>query len=420
MNELMMLGMILSVLLVSGLVQGQQEYYDDGAEYDNASFYYTDYTDYSPGPETPSADLFNSFVNLDPNLVDANANFIQPETSADDNISQDIAPEAISDLTNESDSENQAASENQADSESQADSEIQFDSEDQADSESVNLFGQESEIEEYTNEEQTSVDYDNQIDSETDNVNEQPFDQNGLENISVKNIEVDSLNEAENSKKEDLAKKDSATTNLDNTQIFDNDENSESPNNGFVITEVLQNTQDNLDTFNQNVNEEFPDTNTNEIVMSKNDENIPVFSPSSFSVSETSSTTTATSTTRETTTTKSFEGETTPENMCHEYRGRSNIVLDIFESIGTDFSQATNPRELPLYGQIGSDIQLELVSKPGNRFFQLSGKALNLVKVLDRDTTDLSSIVLQVQSCSFCNINLEKSNNHDKKFKMPF
>ena len=391
MNELMMLGMILSVLLVSGLVQGQQEYYDDGAEYDNASFYYTDYTDYSPGPETPSADLFNSFVNLDPNLVDANANFIQPETSADENISQDIAPEAISDLTNESDSENQAASE------------------DQADSESVNLFGQESEIEEYTNEEQTSVDYDNQIDSE-----------NGLENISVKNIEVDSLNEAENSKKEDLAKKDSATTNLDNTQIFDNDENSESPNNGFVITEVLQNTQDNLDTFNQNVNEEFPDTNTNEIVMSKNDENIPVFSPFSFSVSETSSTTTATSTTRETTTTKSFEGETTPENMCHEYRGRSNIVLDIFESIGTDFSQATNPRELPLYGQIGSDIQLELVSKPGNRFFQLSGKALNLVKVLDRDTTDLSSIVLQVQSCSFCNINLEKSNNHDKKFKMPF
>ena len=387
-----MLGLVLPVLLVSGLVQGQQEYYDDGAEYDNASIYYTDYTDYSPGPETPSADLFNSFVNLDPNLVDANANFIQPET-ANDNISQDIATEATSDLTNESDSENQAASESQADSESQAASESQ------ADSESVNLFGQESEIEEYTNEEQTSVDYDNQIDS--DNVNEQPFDQKGQETISDQNIKVNSLNEAENSINEDFPKEDSATTNLDNTQIFDNDENSEPPNNGFVITEVLQNTQDNLDTFNQNVNEEFPDTNTNEIFMSKIDENIPVFSPSSFSVSEasssTTSTSTATSTTRETTT-QNFEGETSTENMCHEYRGRSNIVLDIFESIGRDFSQATNPRELPLYGQIGSNIQLELVSTPGNRFFQLSGKSLNLVQVLDRDTTDLSSIVLQVQS----------------------
>ena len=386
-----MLGLVLPVLLVSGLVQGQQEYYDDGAEYDNASIYYTDYTDYSPGPETPSADLFNSFVNLDPNLVDANANFIQPET-ANDNISQDIATEATSDLTNESDFENQAASESQAAFESQADSESQ------ADIESVNLFGQESEIEEYTNEEQTSVDYDNQIDSEADNVNEQPFDQNGQETISDQSIKVDSLNEAENSIIEDFPKEDSATTNLDNTQIFDNDENSEPPNNGFVITEVLQNTQDNLDTFNQNANEEFPDTNTNEIFMSKIDENIPVFSPSSFSVSEASSSTTATSTTRETTTTQNFEGETTTENMCHEYRGRSNIVLDIFESIGRDFSQATNPRELPLYGQIGSNIQLELVSTPGNRFFQLSGKSLNLVQVLDRDTTDLSSIVLQVQS----------------------
>ena len=389
-----MLGLVLPVLLVSGLVQGQQEYYDDGAEYDNASIYYTDYTDYSPGPETPSADLFNSFVNLDPNLVDANANFIQPET-ANDNISQDIATEATSDLTNESDSENQAASESQAAFESQADSESQ------ADIESVNLFGQESEIEEYTNEEQTSVDYDNQIDSEADNVNEQPFDQNGQETISDQSIKVDSLNEAENSIIEDFPKEDSATTNLDNTQIFDNDENSEPPNNGFVITEVLQNTQDNLDTFNQNANEEFPDTNTNEIFMSKIDENIPVFSPSSFSVSEasssTTSTSTATSTTRETTT-QNFEGETSTENMCHEYRGRSNIVLDIFESIGRDFSQATNPRELPLYGQIGSNIQLELVSTPGNRFFQLSGKSLNLVQVLDRDTTDLSSIVLQVQS----------------------
>ena len=389
-----MLGLVLPVLLVSGLVQGQQEYYDDGAEYDNASIYYTDYTDYSPGPETPSADLFNSFVNLDPNLVDANANFIQPET-ANDNISQDIATEATSDLTNESDSENQAASESQAAFESQADSESQ------ADIESVNLFGQESEIEEYTNEEQTSVDYDNQIDSEPDNVNEQPFDQKGQETISDQNIKVNSLNEAENSINEDFPKEDSATTNLDNTQIFDNDENSEPPNNGFVITEVLQNTQDNLDTFNQNANEEFPDTNTNEIFMSKIDENIPVFSPSSFSVSEasssTTSTSTATSTTRETTT-QNFEGETSTENMCHEYRGRSNIVLDIFESIGRDFSQATNPRELPLYGQIGSNIQLELVSTPGNRFFQLSGKSLNLVQVLDRDTTDLSSIVLQVQS----------------------
>ena len=58
------------------------------------------------------------------------------------------------------------------------------------------------------------------------------------------------------------------------------------------------------------------------------------------------------------------------EDMCHIQDGKSNIVLDMFESFGNDFSQMTNPVELPVMGTLGRDIDLELVFPSGNSIFR--------------------------------------------------
>ena len=58
------------------------------------------------------------------------------------------------------------------------------------------------------------------------------------------------------------------------------------------------------------------------------------------------------------------------EDMCHIQDGKSNIVLDMFESFGDDFSQMTNPVELPVMGTLGRDINLELVFPSGNSIFR--------------------------------------------------
>ena len=58
------------------------------------------------------------------------------------------------------------------------------------------------------------------------------------------------------------------------------------------------------------------------------------------------------------------------EDMCHIENDQSNIVLDMFESFGDDFSQMTNPVELPVMGILGQDINLELVFPSGNSIFR--------------------------------------------------
>lgn len=63
-------------------------------------------------------------------------------------------------------------------------------------------------------------------------------------------------------------------------------------------------------------------------------------------------------------------GPVSLEDMCQVSTGQSNIVLDMFESFGDDFSQATNPVELPVVGVPGRDVQLELVFPTGNTIFR--------------------------------------------------
>ena len=87
---------------------------------------------------------------------------------------------------------------------------------------------------------------------------------------------------------------------------------------------------------------------------------------------------------------------TDPEDMCRVSTGESNIVMDIPESLGNDYGQSTNPRKLPILGQVGRDINLDLVYPSGYSIFRLQDKVLHLTEPLDRDQSDLSSIVFQV------------------------
>ena len=86
------------------------------------------------------------------------------------------------------------------------------------------------------------------------------------------------------------------------------------------------------------------------------------------------------------------------DDMCRVSSGESNIVMDLMESLGNDFSQDTNPRELPIIGRVGSDIELELVFPSGYSIFKLGDKSIHLTEPLDRDQSDLSSIVFQVSN----------------------
>ena len=90
------------------------------------------------------------------------------------------------------------------------------------------------------------------------------------------------------------------------------------------------------------------------------------------------------------------QGTVASEDMCRVSTGQSNIVLDLEESRGSDFSQRTRPRELPILGEVGKDINLELVFPTGENSFSLQDKSLHLSSPLDRDEEDLSSLVFQV------------------------
>ena len=91
------------------------------------------------------------------------------------------------------------------------------------------------------------------------------------------------------------------------------------------------------------------------------------------------------------------------DGLCSTDTDQDNIVLDLMESVGGDFGQETVPGRLPLAGDPGVDIALELVLPPdaGQEMFRLEGKRLRLTRPLDRDVKNrrgqpLSSIVFQV------------------------
>ena len=88
---------------------------------------------------------------------------------------------------------------------------------------------------------------------------------------------------------------------------------------------------------------------------------------------------------------------------CTVASGESHLIMSIVESVGDDTTQTTEPARLPISGSPGSDIRLELHyadEEPSSRkFFTLDEndqKKLRLVKPLDRDEEDLSSVMFQV------------------------
>lgn len=80
--------------------------------------------------------------------------------------------------------------------------------------------------------------------------------------------------------------------------------------------------------------------------------------------------------------------------VCEVEGGGTVVIMDIQESRGNQTDQETQPRELPVLGDI-QDIELSIQSASYD-VFQLLGKRFILKRPLDRDADDLASIRLQV------------------------
>lgn len=87
------------------------------------------------------------------------------------------------------------------------------------------------------------------------------------------------------------------------------------------------------------------------------------------------------------------------EDPCTVQSGDNQVILNLVESKGDQVDQLTNPVELPITGVPGTDIELEILSpdQRGERqYFRLSGKQVQLLEPLDRDQSDLSSLMFQL------------------------
>lgn len=65
------------------------------------------------------------------------------------------------------------------------------------------------------------------------------------------------------------------------------------------------------------------------------------------------------------------------------------------KNVCTELSQRTRPSTLPIIGNIESEITLQIASST-RPVFRIVDKQLELISLLDRDTEDISSIILQV------------------------
>ncbi|XP_059097736.1 cadherin-99C-like isoform X2 [Tigriopus californicus] len=84
---------------------------------------------------------------------------------------------------------------------------------------------------------------------------------------------------------------------------------------------------------------------------------------------------------------------------CTVQTGDSQVILNLVESQGDQVDQLTSPVELPITGVPGTDIELEILPpdrREDRQFFKLSGKQVQLLEPLDRDQSDLSSLMFQL------------------------
>lgn len=84
--------------------------------------------------------------------------------------------------------------------------------------------------------------------------------------------------------------------------------------------------------------------------------------------------------------------------LCDVTTGGGVVILDILESAGAQVDQLTSPSELPIEGEVGVEVELEL-SAEGREYFILNGARPQLVQALDRDANDLVTLRFQL-SCT--------------------
>ncbi|XP_014256144.1 cadherin-99C isoform X2 [Cimex lectularius] len=89
-------------------------------------------------------------------------------------------------------------------------------------------------------------------------------------------------------------------------------------------------------------------------------------------------------------------GNAKAKGLCETENGQPSLIFDIEESRGTEISQETKPREIPIYGDPFADIHLDLIFPKKKQMFILNGKKLQLLRPLDRDKDNLSHTVFQL------------------------
>ncbi|CAB4065760.1 PCDH15 [Lepeophtheirus salmonis] len=94
--------------------------------------------------------------------------------------------------------------------------------------------------------------------------------------------------------------------------------------------------------------------------------------------------------------------ETIELDPCSILDGGSHLIIAINESLQQDFSQFSEPEELLISGEIGTEISLK-ITEDKSRLFKLDGKQIRLNGPLDRDAADLSSLSLKVTCESLSN-----------------
>ena len=97
---------------------------------------------------------------------------------------------------------------------------------------------------------------------------------------------------------------------------------------------------------------------------------------------------------------------------CTVQTGDSHLILSIVESLDDETSQETTPAHLPISGLPGTDMELEIHyadDEPDSRrlFVLDSEKRLRLIRPLDRDEQDMSSIMFQVCNNYYTFISLD-------------
>ncbi|XP_065342021.1 cadherin-99C isoform X1 [Cloeon dipterum] len=82
--------------------------------------------------------------------------------------------------------------------------------------------------------------------------------------------------------------------------------------------------------------------------------------------------------------------------LCEVESGHTSIILDVEESRGDGIDQSLSPAELPVVGDLGTQIALDAIHPPNLRYFDLDGKRVKLTRPIDRESINATHLIFQL------------------------